>query len=243
MACMKATQLFFISVVLTTVCVLPLQSQVATNAPAQSAKRKPRPLTEGEANEVRSHNLDPTGMMIEADLPITRLLTPEELQSLENHGIDSSAYKGKPVTLANDEERAAMEQLISKGQQSKNIATPADLKNAYIWMDNFMGMTNADITADVIIMKTDSLKFCLSGQIYDYSGHYTVMLNTPRQHKGPYIGLGIPETASLVILENVGTDSFPLTNAIIFEKSTGFIGAVADGKEWIHSGGYTIRSK
>lgn len=39
-------------------------------------------------------------------MPITRELTSDELQGLENQGIDSSAYKGKQVTLATDDEVA-----------------------------------------------------------------------------------------------------------------------------------------
>lgn len=37
-------------------------------------------------------------------MPITRELTDDELQNLDNQGIDSSSYRGKPVTLATDEE-------------------------------------------------------------------------------------------------------------------------------------------
>jgi hypothetical protein len=68
------------------------------------------------------------------------------------------------------------------------------------------------------------------------------MLNTPRQHKNPYLGLGSPETAKFVILENVGGNTFPLQNATIWEKSNGFIDVVALGKEWIYSGTYTIQN-
>jgi len=76
---------------------------------------------------------------------------------------------------------------------------------------------------------------------YDYSGHYTVMLNTQRQHKNPYLGFGSPETATFVILENVGGDSMPLQNATIGEKGNGFVDAVVLSKEWIYSGTYTIQ--
>lgn len=37
-------------------------------------------------------------------MPITRELTDDELQNLDSQGIDSSSYRGKPVTLATDEE-------------------------------------------------------------------------------------------------------------------------------------------
>lgn len=73
--------------------------------------------------------------------------------------------------------------------------------------------------------------------------HYTlVMLNTPRQHKNPYFGFGSPETAKLVILENVGGVAYPLQNATIWEKSKGFIVVTALGKEWIYFGTYTIQN-
>jgi hypothetical protein len=109
-------------------------------------------------------------------------------------------------------------------------------------MDSFLGMTNAMLPADVISIKTESLKFRINGQDYNYSGHYTVTLNTPRQHKNPYFGFGTPETAKVLILENWNGDMLPLQNATIWEKSSGFIDAVALGKEWIYSGTYTIQN-
>jgi hypothetical protein len=224
-----------------------LESQVATNAPASPitptpVKHKPRPLTETEANEVRSHGIDPTGMTIDADLPITRSLTPEELAAIESHGMDSSLYKNKSVALVNDEERAAMARLISQAQQTNTASKPADLKHAYIWLDSFMGMTNASLVAHVKSMKAETLKFQLDGKDYDYSGHYTVMLENPRVHTTLGFSWGSSTTAKLVILDNVGGQTFPLINATIWEKSSGFINAVAQGKEWIHSGRYTIQS-
>jgi hypothetical protein len=130
----------------------------------------------------------------------------------------------------------------SETQKTPLSSTPSDLKSAGIWMDTFLGMTNANIVADVISMKPESLKFRLYGQNYDYSGHYTVMLNTPRKHTNPYFGLGSPETAKILILENVGADTFPLQNATIWEKKPNFIDAVAMDKEWIYSGTYTIQN-
>jgi hypothetical protein len=127
-------------------------------------------------------------------------------------------------------------------QKATLSPTPSDLKNAYIWMDNFIGMTNANIMADIISMKAETLKFRLYGKDYDYSGHYTVMLNTPRKHANPYFGLGSPETVKILILENVGGDTFPLQNATIWEKKSNFIDAVAMDKEWIYSGSYTIQN-
>jgi hypothetical protein len=91
-------------------------------------------------------------------------------------------------------------------------------------------------------MKAESLKFRLYGQTYDYSGHFTVMLNMPRQHKNPYFGFGTPPTAKIVILEDFGGDSLPVQNATIWEKSNGFIDVTALGKEWIYSGPYSVQN-
>jgi len=152
--------------------------------------------------------------------------TPQEIDELKARGIDPNT--------------------VHPSIQQANVAvaatpTPPDLKGAMVWMDSFLGTTNAVIAADVISMKPEVLKFQLFGKDWNYSGHYTVMLNPPRQHKNPYFGFGSPETANLVILENVGGDTFPLQNATIWEKSNGFIDAVAMDKEWIHSGTYTIQ--
>jgi hypothetical protein len=91
-------------------------------------------------------------------------------------------------------------------------------------------------------MKPQSLKFRINGQDYDYSGNYTVMLNTPRQHKNPYFGLSSPETAKVVILEDFGGNMWPLQNATIWEKKVNYIDVVALDKEWIYSGTYTIQN-
>lgn len=120
--------------------------------------------------------------------------------------------------------------------------TPPDLKNAVVSMDNFLGMTNAMLQADVISMEPQSLKFRINGKDYDYSGNYTVMLNTPRQHQNPYFGFGSPETAKMVILEDFGGQAMPLQNTTIWERKANFIDAVALNKEWIYSGTYTIQN-
>ena len=120
--------------------------------------------------------------------------------------------------------------------------TPSDLKNAVVNMHSFLGVTNAMLPADVISMKPQSLKFRMNGQDYDYSGNYTVMLNTPRQRKTAYFGLGSTETAKLVTLEDFGGDMLPLKNATIWEKKSNFIDVVALDKEWIYSGAYTIQN-
>lgn len=153
--------------------------------------------------------------------------TPQEIEELKTRGIDPNT--------------------VHPSIQQANVAvaatpTPPDLKGAMVWMDSFLGTTNAVIAADVISMKPEALKFQLFGKDWNYSGHYTVMLNTPRKHTKPYFGLGSPETAKILILENVGGDTFPLQNATIWEKSNGFIDAVALDKEWIYSGTYTIQN-
>jgi hypothetical protein len=127
-------------------------------------------------------------------------------------------------------------------QQATLSPTPPELKNAIVYMDSFLGMTNTMLPADVISMKPASLKFRINGQDYDYSGNYTVMLNTPRQHKNPYFGFGSPETAKLVILEDFGGEMWPLQNATIWEKKVNYIDVVALDKEWIYSGTYTIQN-
>jgi hypothetical protein len=88
-----------------------------------------------------------------------------------------------------------------------------------------VGTTNAVIAADVISMNPEALKIRLFDKDYSYSGHYTVMLNTPRQHKNPYLGFGSPETANLVVLENVGGDSLPLQNATVKTGACSVVGA------------------
>src|ERR1017187_8481614 len=132
--------------------------------------------------------------------------------------------------------------MTSLHAQVSATPTPPDLKNAIVYMDSFLGMTNAMLPADVISMKPESLKFRINGQDYDYSGNYTVMLNTPRQHKNPYFGFGSPETAKLVILEDFGGEMWPLQNATIWEKKVNYIDVVALDKEWIYSGTYTIQN-
>ncbi len=148
----------------------------------------------------------------------------EDLAYMKAHGIDPSTVQ------------------IVTPQKSALSPTPDDLKNAVVCMDSFLGMTNAMLPADVISMKPESLKFRINGQDYNYSGHYTVTLNTPRQHKKPYFGFGTPDTAKVLILEDWAGNVMPLQNATIWEKSSGFIDAVALDKEWIYSGTYTIQN-
>ena len=119
--------------------------------------------------------------------------------------------------------------------------TPDDLKKATLYLNNFLGMKKPLIQADVIDMKAEALRFRLNGQDYDYSGQYTVVLNTPRQHNNPLLGFGSPETAKFVVLENFGGNTMPLPNPTIWKKSAGFIDVLSGGREWIYSGPYSIQ--
>ncbi len=115
--------------------------------------------------------------------------------------------------------------------------------NGIAFMDSFLGTTNFCVPSNnVISMKPDALKFQINGKTYDYSGHYAVMLNTPRKHKTPMFGFGTPEKVKLIIIDNFGGESMPLPDATIWEKNGGFIDVEALGKEWIYSGTYTIQN-
>lgn len=173
------------------------------------------------------------------------MLAPAQAQAITNREgqvipPEDVAYFRK---LGYTDEQIANAQVAPKQQQQATLSpTPPDLKNAIVYMDSFLGMTNTMLPADVISMKPASLKFRINGQDYDYSGNYTVMLNTPRQHKNPYFGFGSPETAKLVILEDFGGEMWPLQNATIWEKKVNYIDVVALDKEWIYSGTYTIQN-
>lgn len=95
-------------------------------------------------------------------------------------------------------------------------------------------------------IKKGTLKFRIGGKDFDYSGNFSILLTTPRQHKNPYFGLGKPETVKLLILEDFfkgeADGTMPLPNATIWEKSEGYIVATGADKEWIHSGTYTIQN-
>lgn len=128
-------------------------------------------------------------------------------------------------------------------QQSDEKGQTQPAANGIAYMDSFLGETNFCIPSDYVIsMKTESLKFQLYGKTYNYSGHYAVMLNTPRKHRNPGLGFGTPEKAKLVLIEDFGGDAMPLQDATIWEKSSGFIDVEALGKEWIYSGSYSIQN-
>jgi hypothetical protein len=166
---------------------------------------------------------------ISTNKPTLRPLTPSEAAYFTAQGIDPTGFTTDAP-------------LPPQTPRQPVTPTPLELKNAIVNMDSFLGMTNAMLPADVISMKPQSLKFRINGQDYDYSGNYTVMLNTPRQHKNPYFGLGSPETAKLVTLEDFGGNMWPLQNATIWEKKVNYIDVVALDKEWIYSGTYTIQN-
>jgi hypothetical protein len=120
--------------------------------------------------------------------------------------------------------------------------TPQPQVHGIAFMDSFFGTTNFCVPSDnVISMKADALKFQINGTAYDYSGHYAVMLTTPRKHKNPSFGFGTPDKAKLIIIDDFGGETMPLPDATIWEKSKGFIDVEALGKEWIYSGTYTIQ--
>ncbi|HVU09132.1 MAG TPA: hypothetical protein VHG89_11380 [Verrucomicrobiae bacterium] len=133
--------------------------------------------------------------------------------------------------------------VISFSARADSTALPG-LTNVFIYVDHFLGSGKTALVGDVISMKRDALKFRINENEFDYSGHYSILLTTPRKHKNPYFGLGSPETAKLLNLEDFFKDesdsTMLLPNATIWEKSGGFIVAEALGKEWIHSGNYTI---
>lgn len=138
-------------------------------------------------------------------------------------------------------------QVVPKQQQQAALrSTPPELKNALVYVDNFLGSGKTGFPADVISIKKGALKFRFGGKDFDYSGNFSILLITPRQHKNPYFGLGKPETVKLLILEDFfkgdAINTMPLPNATIWEKSEGYIVATGADKEWIHSGTYTIQN-
>jgi hypothetical protein len=124
--------------------------------------------------------------------------------------------------------------------------TPVDLKNAVIYLDHFLTSGKTALVVDVISFKHDSLKYRFNGSDFDYSGHFSILLTTPRKHSNPYFGLGSPDTAKFITLDDFFKDQSNATailkDATIWEKSDGFIVAVALDKEWIHSGNYSIQN-
>jgi len=176
---------------------------------------------------LRARYLNATNI-IQEQLPLqsNAIIVPAQQAQTANQNLVSAEYlsqvsKPASVTIEQPEQ-----------PQSHGIA----------FMDTFLGETNFCIPSDnVISMKTDALKFQINGTTYDYSGHYAVMLTTPRKHRNPSFGFGTPDKAKLIIIDDFGGDTMPLPDATIWEKSSGFIDVEALGKEWIYSGTYTIQ--
>jgi hypothetical protein len=175
-----------------------------------------------------------------------RAPTPDELIALDKAGVDTNALPPK-LLFPDDGGMPSMPPTAQQEQQAKQLAanpTPPELKNALIYVDNFLGGGKTGFPADVISIKKGVLKFRFGGKDFDYSGNFSIMLTKPRQHKNPYFGLGTPEKAKLLTLggffKGEPDETMLLPNATIWEKSDGFIVAVALEKEWIHSGNYTI---
>ena len=133
--------------------------------------------------------------------------------------------------------------VISLSARAESVALPG-LTNVLIYVDHFLGSGKTALVGDVISIKHDALKFRINGNDFDYSGHFSILIITPRKHTNPYFGLGSPEKAKLLTLDDFFKDqsdaTMIVTDATIWEKSDGYIVAVAAGKEWIHSGNYTI---
>jgi hypothetical protein len=167
-------------------------------------------------------------------------IPPEDIPFLKQQGWtdeEIANYNPQPVGTVNGQPQT---------NQVTMSTTPPDLKNAIIYVDNFLGSGKTGFPADVISIKKGALKFRIGAKDFDYSGNFSILLTTPRQHKHPYLGLGKPETVKLLILEDFfkgeADGTMPLPNATIWEKSEGYIVATGADKEWIHSGTYTIQN-
>ena len=201
---------------------LSLQSQTVTNQ---------NNFTQADLAYMKSNGIDPNSVTIVPSITNSdgQVLTPKDVAYLRSLG-----YSDEDISKSKGGDSQPSKVTLSP--------TPPDLKNAIVSMNNFLGMTNAMLPADVISMKSDALKFRINNQDYDYSGHYTVLLAIPRLHKSPYFGLGSPDKAKFVSLEDFDSDGILLPDATIWEKSNGFIDVEAMGKEWIYSGTYTIQN-
>ena len=167
-----------------------------------------------------------------------RVIPPEDIPFLKAQGYtDEEIQNLQPIGTVNGQPQT---------KQATLSPTPPDLKNAIIYVDSFLGSGKTGFPADVMSIKKGTLKFRIGGKDFDYSGNFSILLTTPRQHKNPYFGLGKPETVKLLILEDFfkgeADGTMPLPNATIWEKSEGYIVATGADKEWIHSGTYTIQN-
>ncbi len=176
-------------------------------------------------------------------VPAQSSIEPNELSALAQRPPQSNpspAHAADPRLTKED-----IAYLKSQGIDPTTVTvqdTPQPQVHGIAFMDSFLGTTNFCVPSDnVISMKTDALKFQINGTTYDYSGHYAVMLTTPRKHRNPSFGFGTPDKAKLIIIDDFGGETMPLPDATIWEKSKGFIDVEALGKEWIYSGTYTIQ--
>ena len=114
--------------------------------------------------------------------------------------------------------------VVSFSARADSIPLPG-LTNVLIYVDHFLGSGKTALVADVISLKHDALKFRINGNDFDYSGHFSILLITPRKHTNPYFGLGSPETAKFLTLEDFFKDqsdgTMILPNATIWEKAPG----------------------
>jgi len=132
-----------------------------------------------------------------------RPLTPEEVAYARSQGLD-------PNDLVVE---TPVQSVTTKPQKQSATPTPPDLKNAIIYMDSFLGETNQMLLGDVIAMKAGAIKFRCSEQDWDHSGHYTVVLNSPRKHKNPKFRIEIMPDAEL--------EFRPTSNCILAEVFNG----------------------
>jgi hypothetical protein len=95
--------------------------------------------------------------------------------------------------------------MISFSARAESVALPG-LTNVLIYVDHFLGSGKTALVGDVINIKHDALKFRINGTDFDYSGHFSILLIKPRTHKNPYFGLGSPETAKFLTLEDFFKD-------------------------------------
>lgn len=206
------------------------EEESVTQQPQQNTKREPaaiadqaeyRELTQGDVDDLKARGIDPTPYIGKrwpvAKNPKQPKLTPEDIDYLRKQGLDPNTFR-----YADQREQSQV--------------------NGIAYIGNFMGMTNFPISSDYIISITPtSIKFQFNGQTFACSGHYAVVLNTPRKHRNPAFGFGTPEKAKMVIMDDFGGEAMPLPGATVWEKSDGFIDVEAMGKEWIYSGSYTIQ--
>jgi hypothetical protein len=184
------------------------------------------------------------GWQIEAQTATNTSASAQAITNKEGYVISPEAVAYYHSQGWSDVEIANAQVAQPQTNQVTLSPTPPDLKNALVYVDNFLGSGKTGFPADVISIKKGALKFRFGGKDFDYSGNFSILLTTPRKHKNPYFGIGTPETAKLLTLgdffkgETDGT--MILQNATIWEKSDGFIDVIAADKEWIHSGDYTI---